>query len=167
GQNNPATIKSLQSFLTALADADPKKRAAALSQALGHATFGDTPQGQFLEAIAGQGLLTLANDLGSVSTLAGQALHILNGGVIASLQEFINTQLNLDQIRKAVNDADFKNLEQWLVTRIGNFLDKTPVLADLKDVQKAIAALDQKIAGFYKTGVQALTKRYSIDFATT
>jgi hypothetical protein len=37
----------------------------------------------------------------------------------------------------------------------------------LKEVQNVIAALDQKVAGFYKTGVQALTKRYSIDFAAT
>jgi hypothetical protein len=66
-----------------------------------------------------------------------------------------------------VSDADFNNIEQWLQNRLGNFLDKTVGLDDLKDVQKAITTLDSKVSGYYKTGVEALTKRYSINFAAT
>lgn len=51
--------------------------------------------------------------------------------------------------------------------RLGNFLDKTLGLDDLKDIQKAIKTLDTKVGDYYKAGVQALTKRYSIDIATT
>lgn len=159
---------AVKDFKTFLADlANPTTGADALSKALQKATFGDTPQGQFLEAIADKGLLALANDLAPVSSLAGKVLDILNGGIIAKLQAFINQELDLEQIRKAVNDADFTKIEQWLQNRLGNFLDKTLKLDDLKDIQKAIQTLDTKIGGYYKTAVQALTKQYSLDFAAT
>lgn len=158
-------VGDFKTFLTDLSD--PSKAAAALAQALQKATFGDTPQGQFLEAIAEHGLLALGGTLGQVSAAAGKVLNILNGGIIAKLQEFINQKLDLGQIRKAVTDADFSKVEQWLQDRLGNFLDKTLKLDDLKDIQKAIQTLDTKIGGYYKTGVQALTKRYTLDFAAT
>jgi hypothetical protein len=166
-QVGAGTTQSFKTFLTALSDPDPQKRSVALAKALENATFGDTPEGQFLEAIAERGLLALGSDLGTVSSLASQTLNILNGGIIAKLQSFINEKLNLEQIRKAVSDADFTNIEQWLQTRLGNFLDKIIGLTDLKEVQTAISALDHKVSDYYKTGLQALTKRYSVDFAAT
>ncbi len=112
-------------------------------------------------------MLALANDLGPVSTAAGKVLNILNGGIIAKLQAFINQKLDLAQIRNAASDADFAKIEQWLQNRLGNFLDKTLRLDDLKDIQKAIKTFDTKVGDYYKTAVQALTKRYSVDFAAT
>lgn len=164
-QAGPTAVADFKTFLTDLAN--PQTGADALAKALQKATFGDTPQGQFLEAIADQGLLALANELGPVSTAAGKILDILNGGIIAKLQAFINQKLDLDQVRKAVSDADFNKIEQWLQNRLGNFLDKTLHLDDLKDVQKAIQTLDTKVGDYYKTAVQALTKRYSVEFAMT
>jgi hypothetical protein len=162
---NPGMVTEFKTFLADLAD--PKTGADALAEALQKATFGDTPQGQFLEAIADNGLLALANDLEPVSTEASKVLDILNGGILAKLQAFINQKLNLDQFRNAVSDADFNKIEQWLQTRLGNFLDKTLGPDDLKDIQKAIKTLDTKVGDYYTTAVQALTKRYSLDFAAT
>ncbi|HZC58438.1 MAG TPA: hypothetical protein VE154_00500, partial [Chthoniobacterales bacterium] len=116
-QVGPDVVSDFTTFLTDLAD--PTKAASELASALQKATFGDTPQGQFLESIADQGLLALANNLGPVSTAASQVLNLLNGGVIQKLQTFINQRLDLDQIRKAVSDADFNNIEQWLQNRLG------------------------------------------------
>jgi hypothetical protein len=164
-QLGAGVVTDFKAFLTALAD--PTTGAAALAQVLQKTTFGDTWQGQFLEAIADRGLPELANHMGPVGTYAGKVLDILNGGIIAKLQSFINQKLNLDQIRQAVTDADFNKIEQWLQNRLGNFLDKTLGLDDLKDIQKAIKTLDTKVGDYYKTGVQALTRRYSIDFAAT
>ena len=160
-----AVIADFKTFLTDLAN--PTTGADALAKALQKATFGDTPQGQFLEAIADKGLLGLANDLGPVSIAAGKVLSILNGGIIAKLQAFIIQKLDLSQVRNAVSDADFNKIEQWLQNRLGNFLDKTVGLDDLKDIQKAIRTLDTKVGGYYKTAVHALTKRYSTNFAAT
>lgn len=162
-----APVANFKTFLTDLAEQDKTKRADALAKALQKATFGDTPEGKFLEAIADKGLLALAKDLEPVSQRAGQVLNILNGGLIAKLQTFINQKLNLDQIRNAVTDADFNKVEQWLQTRLGNFLDRTLKLDDLKDIQTAIHTLDTKIGEYYKTGIEALTKRYSLEFAAT
>ena len=164
-QAGTSAATDFKTFLTDLSN--PATAAAALAKALQKATFGDTPQGQFLEAIAENGLLALANDLGQVSVVSGKVLDIVNGGIIAKLQTFIDQKLDLDQIRKAVSDADFTKIEQWLQNRLGNFLDKTLGLNDLKDIQKAIQTLDTKVGDYYKTAVQALTKRYSVDFATT
>jgi hypothetical protein len=161
----PAAVADFRTFLTELAN--PTAAADTLAKAIQKATFGDTPQGQFLESVADQGLLALANDLGPVSAVAGKVLNILDGGVIAKLQAFINEKLDLDQIRNAVSDADFGKIEQWLQNRLGNFLDKALGLDDLKDIQKAIHTLDTKVSGYYQAGVQALTKRYNIEFAAT
>lgn len=161
----PGVLPGFKTFLTDLAN--PTTAADALAKALQKASFGDTAQGQFLEAVADQGLLALANNLGTVSTTAGNVLNILNGGIVGKLQEFINQKMNLDQIRKAASDADFKKVDQWLQNRLGNFLDKQLGLDDLKDIQKAIHTLDTKVGGYYQTGVQALSKRYSMDFAAT
>ena len=160
-----AVVTGFKTFLPDLSN--PTTGADALAKALQKATFGDTPSGQFLEAIADNGLLALADDLGPVSTAAGKVLNILNGGIIAKLQAFIDQKLDLAQIRNAVSDADFNKIEQWLQYRLGNFLDKTLALDDLKDIQKAIKTLDTKVGDYYKTAVQALTKRYSVDFAAT
>ncbi|HEY3743507.1 MAG TPA: hypothetical protein VGL53_26865, partial [Bryobacteraceae bacterium] len=80
---------------------------------------------------------------------------------------FIDQKLDLDQIRKAVSDADFNKIDQWLQNRLANFLDKTIGLDDLKDIQKAISTLETKVSGYYATAVQALTKQYNVTFAAT
>ena len=155
----------LQQFLVDLQD--PAKGAQALAAALQKATFGETPEGRFLEAIADKGLLALADRFHDVSVIAGNVLDVLNGGIVRKLQEYVDRKLDLDQIRKAVNDADFAAVDGWLQQRLANFLDHELHLDDLKDIQKAITTLDSKAAQYYKAGVEALTKKYSLEFATT
>ena len=162
---NPGAATDFKKFLQDLAN--PSTAASAVATVLEKATFGDTPQGQFLESVADQGLLALADNLAPVTTAASRALKILNGEVIIKLQKFVEQKLDLNQIRKAVSDADFNEIDEWLKNRLGNFLDKSLDLDDLKEVQKAIQTLDAKVGDYYKTAVQALTKKYSADFAAT
>ena len=166
GQSGQAALLTeFKAFLTDLSN--PTKGAGHAHKALQKATFGDTSQGQFLEAIADKGLLALADHFGHVTVAAGKALDVLNGGLIKKLQDFVNQRLDLAQIRKAASDTDFASIDQWLQNRLANFLDHTLKLDDLKDIQKAIATLETKAADYYKSGVQALTKRYSFAFAAT
>jgi hypothetical protein len=160
---NPATIQIFKSFLTDLTD--PEKTAEVIANALQHSTSFNSPEGQFLGAIAEQGILALFEKLPIVATTANQALRVLDGGVIAKLQAYINQALSLEQIRNAVTEADFADVNQWLQLRLGNFLDRELQLDDLKDVQKAIHLLDAKVASYYKAGIDALTKKYSVEFA--
>jgi hypothetical protein len=167
GQASTAAVKDFQTFLTALADPNPDTRRAALVQAIGQATFGDTPQGQFLESIADQGLLALATQLDRVQPIAAQTLNILSGGVIKNIQDFINEKLDLNKVRTVVTQNDFDTLDGWLVKRLGDFLDKDLDLAALKEVQAAISLVIQKASDFYAKAVEALNNRYSLDFAAS
>jgi hypothetical protein len=167
GEFGASATQELDSFLAALSNPDENQRRAALAQALARATFGDSPQGRFLEAIARPGLGLLGENLEDASRLAALVREILRGDVIGKLQSFIGERLNLDQIRKAVSDADFFRIDKWLVNRLGILLDKTLELDDLKEVQKALTNLDRKVIDYYKAGIQALIKRYSLEFAAT
>lgn len=167
GQASPAATKDFQTFLAALADPNPDTRRQVLVQAIGEATFGDTPKGQFLESIADHGLLELTSQLDRVQPIAAQTLNILDGGVIKKIQDFIAEKLDLNKVRSVVTQNDFDSLDSWLVKRLGDFLDKDLDLAALKEVQTAITLVIQKASDFYEKGVKALNNHYSLEFAAS
>jgi hypothetical protein len=167
GQADPAATKDFQTFLTALANPDPAARQQAFVQAIGQTAFGNTPQGQFLESIADQGLLALSTQLDRVQPIAAQTLDLLNGGVIKKLQDFIAEKLDLNKVRSVVTQNDFDTLDGWLVKRLGDFLDKDLDLPAVKEVQAAITAVIQKASDFYEKGVKALNNHYSLEFAAS
>ena len=93
---------------------------------------------------------------------------MLNGDVMKRLHDFIGDSLDLGPIRQAAQDADFGTVNEWLVGRLGDLIDeKTPGIDQLKEVQKAIFAVDRKVKDVYETGIEALTKRYAAEFAAT
>jgi hypothetical protein len=163
-KTSPAAVADFKAFLGVLAN--PATAKDAIATALQNTMFGDTPQGQFLESIADEGLLSLPDNLGPVSTAAGQVLGILDGSVIQKLQSYINQKLDLDQIRKVAN-GDFSGVDQWLQNRLANFLDKTLHLDDLKNIQIAITKLDANVEKYYAKAITALTNKYSVNFAAT
>jgi len=67
-------IDTFKTFLEALADPDPDKSSEALAKAIQKATFGDTPEGKWLESIAEHGLLKLADELVFARQVARQTL---------------------------------------------------------------------------------------------
>ena len=159
-------------FMAILGDlSDPAKAESALNTVLENATFGDTPQGEFLAAVADNGLLGLFNDVPEVSKVAGQVLALLNGGPVKQLQDFIVQKLDLMPILNEVQGANFSDIDQWLQNRLAKFLDKDVLApADLKDIQTALKFLktvDGQVSQYYVKALQALTKRYSIEFAAT
>jgi hypothetical protein len=157
--------EQFKTFLTALADNDPQTRAAAFASALQDATFGDTPAGQWLAALADQGLLALSRELDKVQPVAAQTLDILNGGIIKRLQGFIDDKLNLAKIRDAVTQNDFDKVDGWLIKRLGDFFDKDLHFEDLKQVQAAIHLVLTKAQDIYSKAQKALNSRYNFDFA--
>ncbi len=154
-----------KAFLTALADNDPKSRAAAFASALQEATFGDSAAGQWLAALADQGLLALSSELDKVQPVAAQTLDILNGGIIRRLQSFIDDKLNLAKIRDVVTQDDFNKVDGWLIKRLGDFFDKDLHFEDLKQVQAAIHLVLTKAQDIYSKAQKALNSRYNFDFA--
>jgi len=152
-------------FLKDLADPDPKKRAAEIGKTLQDVTFGDTPRGQFLGAIAEDGLLLLGDRLDEVQKIAAQVLEVLDGGIIAKLQAFITEKLDLDQVLRAASQADFNALDEWLIKRLADFLDKEIDFKDLEEIRNAIHLVIKKGQEIYGQAQKALSKRYSFDLA--
>ncbi len=167
GSTAPAATGDFKTFLTALANPDPQARSQALAQTLTQVAFGDSPQGQWLESIADQGLLALSNQLDRVQRLASQTLNILNGGVIKNIQDFINQHLDLAQIKSVVTQDDFNKVDEWLVSRLADFLDQKLDLAAVKQVQTAISTVIAKASDIYAKALDALNNKYSLDFAAT
>lgn len=164
--NDTATTE-FKNFLTILSDPDKDARNQALIAVLKQVAFGDSPQGQWLEAIAEQGLLALSNQLDKVGNLATQTLNILNGGIIKKLQDFINEKLDLTKVLNAVTEADFNSLDEWLIKRLGDFLDKTIVFQDLKEVQTAINLVIKNANSIYDRALKALNNKYNLEFAAS
>ncbi len=157
--------EKFKAFLTALADDDPETRNAAFTRALQDATFGDTAPGQWLAAIADQGLLALSGRLDKVQPVARQALDILNGAIIKKLQDFIADKLDLAKIRDAVTQNDFDKVDGWLIRRLGDFFDKELHFEDLKQVQAAIHLVLTRAQDIYGKARKALNSRYNFEFA--
>ena len=150
-----------KSFLETLASVDAGRKTQALSDALSQ-VLADKPELKWLQAIADRGILAIAQDLDRVSALAAATLAVLNGDVMKRLHDFIGDSLDLGPIRQAAQDADFGTVNEWLVGRLGDLIDeKTPGIDQLKEVQKAIFAVDRKVKDVYETGIEALTKRYT------
>ena len=134
-----------KSFLETLAGVDAGKKTQALSDALSQ-VLADKPELKWLQAIAERGILAIAQDLDRVSALAAATLAVLNGDVMQRLHDFIGDSLDLGPIRQAAQDADFGALNEWLVGRLGDLIDeKTPGIDQLKEVQKAVFAVDRKV----------------------
>lgn len=162
-----AEIKNFKTILEALADPDPQKSSQALAQAIQQATFGDTPEGQWVESIAEHGLLRLSDELVFVRQIARQTLAILNGGEIKRLQDFINEHLGLDKLQDAIKKNDFAAIDEWMIKRLSDFFDKQLKLENLDEIRTAINAVFAKADDFYKRGLDALQNRYSLEFAAT
>ncbi|MGE5813541.1 MAG: hypothetical protein ACM36C_03565, partial [Acidobacteriota bacterium] len=158
----------LRKFLAALASPEMHKRTEALTAALQEAPVSDSVVTAWLQAVSEQGLLGLSHDLDRISDLARQTLAILDGGTIQKVQQFVATRLDLGPLRQAIKDDDFSAIDEWLVRRLADLLNKPSLhLADLKQVQQAIFAVDTKVRAIYEQGMKALTRRYSGDLATT
>lgn len=159
--------ESFKTVLRAFADPDQRIRADAFASSLQDTMFADTAVGQWLGSVADQGLLALSSHLDRVQPIAVQTLDILNGGIIKRIQSFIDGNLDLNQIRNAVTQDDFNQLDNWLISRLGDFFEKDLHFEDLKQVQNAITLVLTKAKDIYGRILQALNNRYSFEFAAT
>jgi hypothetical protein len=161
-------IERLKKLLRRLSDPEPRTREDALSGAIEAAAASDNAESNWLQAISDRGMLALGQDTGRVSELASGTLAVLESDVVRRLHEFVTTRLDLDALRRATKDEDFNALDEWLIKRLGDLINKqAPQLEDLKEIQKALFAVDAKVRGIYDSGIKALTKRYSREVAAT
>ena len=153
--------------LTLLASSDETTQKQAFEDLLSVNGFSDTIIGKLLLASADHGLLSLLDRLPELRTIAGTLLSILNGGVIAKLQKFINDKLGLDQIFNVITQSDFDKLDSFLVGRLAAFFDKDLGFAQLDEIKNAIHLVIGKRQEIYATVRTALNSRYGLEVAAT
>lgn len=164
---DPAASKALEDSLTLLASNDTATQSTALADLLTDVGVSDSPTGKILDALASKGLLSLTNQLPEVRSVANDILSILNGGVLAKLENFISEKLKLDQIFKVIDQTNFDKLDSFLIGRLSNFFDKTLSFQDLDAIKNAINLVVSKRQEIYDKAVKALNSRYALELAAT
>jgi hypothetical protein len=158
---------TLQDALTLLGSTDQAAQKQALLDILNTAGVGASPIGQLLSAAADKGLLNLLDRLPEVRQIAGSVLSVLNGGVIAKLQDMVEQQLGLKNILDVVQQTDFAKLDSFLVGRLSAFFDKTLHFEDLNEVKNAINMVVTKRREIYAKARTALHSRYGLEVAAS
>ncbi len=162
---DPAAAAGLQNGLTLLGSSDAAVQKQALTAILNTAGVTNSPIGTILSALADNGLLNLLDRLPEVRQVANTALSILNGGVIAKLQDLVEKELNLNNVLAAVQPPDFQKLDTFLVGRLAAFFDKTLGFADLNDIKNTIHMVVSKRQDIYAKARTALHSRYGLEVA--
>jgi len=156
---------ALRNFLRGLATSNRQDRASQIAGALRDVTFGDTPQGKWLAAIADLGILALSKQLDKVQQAASETLAVLDGDAIRKLQSFIDERLDLKAIQEVTTKDAFDKIDGWLIKRLSDFLNENLTLANLDKVRKAIGLVLSQQKAVYEAARKALTNRYAADFA--
>ena len=164
---DPSSAATLKSSLNLLRSDDAQAQQQALTDLLNANDFTRSPAGLLLVAMADQGLLQLLDRLPEVRTIADTVLAILNGGVIAELQKYLDDAFDLNKVTDAVQQADFKKLDSFLVGRLSVFFGKALGFDDLKEVKNAINLVVSKRQEVYDKARKALNSSYGLQAAAT
>lgn len=164
-------INALKNFLQKVVDdSKPEAIAKVISDQLVRVDFFNTAVGKWLSAAASHGIVSLLNDsteLTKIGELAQKSLGILDGSrienVLTELQKWIEDKLGLDKVKAAVGKID----DKWLEARLYEFLGKLPVSEELEKVQAAIKSIESKAQDFYDKGIEALKRKYTVEFIAT
>ena len=167
---SPVQLQNLQTALKAVAESDVGKLQELLRSQLSKAGFDRTPIGNFVEIVAGVPLLAInsTDEAMKVRSVAKQTLDILNGKALQEVLDFIKSKIGLDKITAITNAADFATVDNWLKARLAAFLGKQEVLlADVQNIQNAIAQLLGKADKFCLLAVAAAQKHQQFAWAST
>jgi len=158
---------ALKSSLNLLQSDNVQAQQQALTDLFNANDFAKSPAGRLLIAMADQGLLQLLNRLPEVRKVANTVLSILDGGVIAKLQKYLNDAFDLNKVFGVVQQADFEKLDSFLMGRLSVFFGKTLSFDDLKDVKNAINLVVSKRQEVYDKARKALNSSYGMQAAAT
>lgn len=153
--------------LTILAGTDPAAQRSKIREILSGTAFLARPEAQWLMSLAETGALELLDRLDHVQAIAQQTLDALDGDVLRHLKAKLEDMLGLDQVLKAVKQADFNKLDSLLVERLSMFLDKGLTFENLAEIRNAINTVITKRQDIYAKVRKALNSRYNLDLAVT
>jgi hypothetical protein len=169
-----ADLERVRNLSQQIAGADENSIKNLLGNVLKDVDFFRTPEGKWLESVAAGGILQIINSSHEIDLLkqvAAKTKDILDGGAIENvldrLHKYIDDHLHLTQIENAINQADFDNLDKWLIARLSAFLGQTVDFSKLDEIRQAINTVRSKGQEFYKVGLKALTNKYKAEFIAT
>ena len=162
----PAT-SALKNTLNLLQSDNAVAQQQALTDLFNTNDFTKSPAGRLVLAMADQGLLQLLNRLPEVRTVANTVVAVLDGGVIAKLQKYLNDAFDLNKVTGVVQQADFNKLDSFLVGRLSVFFGKTLGFDDLGEVKNAINLVVSKRQEVYDKARKALNSSYGLEAAAT
>jgi hypothetical protein len=139
----------------------------ALRRLLDKPGFTATPIGRLVAATGERGLLALFDRLADVRSMAGNALAIVEGGVVKRLQQFVTDRLSLRSVLEARTEKDFNGLEPFLLGRLSAFFERAIQFADLEEIRQSINLVLGKRAEVYAKVRKALHSRYALDLTET
>jgi hypothetical protein len=151
--------------VTVLASDDEGQQKQALAAILDTAGFDGRPVGRLLLALADRGLLNLLDRLPEVRRTAGLVADILDGDVLRRLQGALTKALDLERLLDPITETDFKELDSFLVGRLGAFLDRELKFEHVEEVRKTIQVLLSKRQEVFEKAQKALTSRYGAEIA--
>ena len=143
-----------------------------LNDQLSRIDFFHTPVGRFLESASEGGILKLLEKpIDRVNEIGKQAVAVLDGGPIEDalkrFQDYIEKELHLEKVRKAITDTDFNALDELLKKKLAGFLEKEKDklrLEDIEVVRKTVNFLLKKREEYYEKVIEALHRKYSFAF---
>lgn len=161
-------IADLLNFLKQTNGLDDNGLSGLIETELGKVGFLSNPIGRWLESVTENELLSVLDNaplLEKVRTAAQEVLDIANGKVLDELVQFVDQKLNMAQVLKIINEADFNNLDPWLKAKLAKFLGKDTVLfADLDKIRATAKAIRDKANQLYTEALKALNNTYTAAF---
>ena len=173
-------LESIANLAGQISTAQESELADFITGKLKNVPFLNTDAGQWLESLASNDLFTALSSTGELSQIqkyAGLVSKILDGSevqtLLTKLHDEISKRLDLTQLENIVDNASVDNLDQWLATKLQQFVGAHAplVLQKLIDIRNQIHKFAAMRQTFYAKALEALGNKYtfslSVDYQNT
>lgn len=162
-------LDQVRNFIHSVADSSIEDLKDLLRDKISDVTFGNSTEGQIIISIEPEmTLFDLLNDnklIKKVQERAEKLKTVLDGSklekVLVNLQSELNDRFQLETITDIITESDFESVDNWLKSKISNFLDDKIDFEKVQKVQKTIHILLAKKEEFYQKAVKALNSNYA------
>lgn len=166
-EKEPAELQALRNLTKAIAGADEDGLRNLLGERLEKIDFFESPEGRWLQSILTGGILSALNSGGEFARLreaAQRTSRVLDGstveGIVRNLQKNVEERLHIEQIEDAIKSKDLKAIDEWLTSKLEDFLEKQVDLKELERLRETINHLVVMRQKIYDAAVKALNRQY-------
>ena len=168
-ESDGVNLAPVRELAQAIADSDQASFRQLLAGRLEQNDFFMSAEGKWLESALPVGILGALDEacFDGLRKVAGITSQILGGeipaGVLKRLQDYVNSSLDLEQIKSAVQAADLSHLDAWLKGKLEEFFGKNLDVPALVRLQAALNRLLQFRHEIYSQARKACNKNYQLE----